>query len=271
VLYTDDYGFHYGDVWYRGHFTGAGKQISLTAGTGRAGVWTAWLNGVNLGTVNTGTASGNQNSTGTFDIPDGLLREDNVISVLVRDMGHNENGGSNDNHKRPRGLLAATVAAPDGTATPVTWRIQGGRADTVRGPMNNGGLHGERVGYPLPGFRPKGWDAVTLPHNDVTPGVAWYRTKVRLDLPKDQDVPVGLRFTDDPGRHYRVLIFVNGWQVGQYVNDLGPQHVFTLPQGILRHQGENTIALAVWSADNTTGGLGQVSLTALGNYTTPTR
>jgi beta-galactosidase GanA len=271
VLYTDDYGFHYGDVWYRGHFTGAGKQISLTAGTGRAGVWTAWLNGVNLGTVNTGTASGNQNSTGTFDIPDGLLREDNVISVLVRDMGHNENGGSNDNHKRPRGLLAATVAAPDGTATPVTWRIQGGRADTVRGPMNNGGLHGERVGYPLPGFRPKGWDTVTLPHNDVTPGVAWYRTKVRLDLPKDQDVPVGLRFTDDPGRHYRVLIFVNGWQVGQYVNDLGPQHVFTLPQGILRHQGENTIALAVWSADNTTGGLGQVSLTALGNYTTPTR
>jgi len=271
VLYTDDYGFHYGDVWYRGHFTGAGKQIALTAGTGRAGVWTVWLNGANLGTVNTGTASGNQNSTGTFDIPDGLLREDNVISVLVRNMGHNENGGSNDNHKRPRGLLAATVAAPDGTATPVTWRIQGGRTDQLRGPMNNGGLHGERAGYPLPDFRPTGWDTVTLPHNDTTPGVAWYRTKVRLDLPKDQDVPVGLRFTDDPGRHYRVLIFVNGWQVGQYVNDLGPQRVFTLPQGILRHQGENTIALAVWSTDSTTGGLGEVSLTAQGNYTTPTR
>lgn len=271
VLYTDDYGFHYGDVWYRGHFTAAGaeKQLSLTAGTGRAGVWTVWLNGTNLGTVNTGTASGNQNSSGTFEIPDGLLRDDNVISVLVRNMGHNENGGSNDNHKRPRGLLAATVAAPDGTATPVTWRIQGGRTDAMRGPMNNGGLHGERAGYPLPSFRPKGWDTVTLPHQDTTPGVAWYRTTVRLDLPKDQDIPVGLTFTDDPTRHYRVLIFVNGWQVGQYVNDLGPQHVFTLPQGILRHQGQNTIALAVWSADGTTGGLGQVSLTALDNHTTP--
>jgi beta-galactosidase len=105
----------------------------------------------------------------------------------------------------------------------------------------------------------------------VAPGVAWYRTTVRLDLPRGQDVPVGLRFTDDPARHYRVLIFVNGWQVGQYVNDLGPQRVFTVPQGILRHQGVNTIALAVWSADAATAGLGQVSLTALGNHTTPIR
>ena len=79
---------------------------------------------------------------------------------------------------------------------------------------------------------------------------------------------VGLRFTDDPSRHYRALIFINGWNVGQYINDLGPQRVFTLPRGILLHQGENTIALAVWSADGT-GGLGQLNLEALGNYTTP--
>jgi len=275
VLYTDDYGFHHGDVWYRGHFTATGAEsaLALTAGTGRAGVWSVWVNGVGLGTVATGTASGNQNSSRTFTVPAGLLRpgSDNVVSVLVRDMGHNENGGSNDNHKAPRGLLAASLTAADGTATTLTWRIQGGRDDRLRGPLNFGGLHGERVGYPLPGFRPRGWSAVTLPHQDVAPGVAWYRTTVRLDLPRGQDVPVGLRFTDDPARHYRVLIFVNGWQVGQYVNDLGPQRVFTLPQGILRHQGVNTIALAVWSADAATAGLGQVSLTALGNHTTPIR
>jgi beta-galactosidase GanA len=275
VLYTDDYGFHHGDVWYRGHFTATGGEtrLALTAGTGRAGVWSVWLNGAALGTVATGTASGNQNSSRTFTLPPGSLRPgaDNVVSVLVRDMGHNENGGSNDNHKAPRGLLASSITAPDGTATPVTWRIQGGRSDRLRGPLNFGGLHGERAGYPLPGFRPWGWSPVTLPHQDATPGIAWYRTTVRLDLPRDQDVPVGLRFTDDPGRHYRVLIFVNGWQVGQYVNDLGPQRVFTLPQGILRHQGENTIALAVWSTDGETGGLGKVDLTALGNHTTPIR
>jgi beta-galactosidase GanA len=269
VLYTDDYGFHYGDVWYRGHFTGGATGITLTAGTGRAGTWSIWLNGTHLGTVNTGTT---QNSSGTFTFPDGLVRPDadNVVSVLVRNMGHNEDGGSNDNHKAPRGLLAAGLA---GSEAPVSWRIQGGDAlaDPVRGPQNNGGLHGERAGYALPGFRDRGWSRIAVPHQETVPGVAWYRATVRLALPRDQDVPVGLRFTDDPTRHYRVLIFVNGWNVGQYVNDLGPQRVFTLPQGILRHQGDNTIALAVWSADGTTGGLGQVSLEALGNYRTVRR
>jgi arginine exporter protein ArgO len=68
-----------------------------------------------------------------------------------------------------------------------------------------------------------------------------------------------------------VLIFVNGWNVGQYVNDVGPQHVFVLPQGILRHQGTNTIALAVWSDDVDTAGLGAVDLVPLGNTATSLR
>ncbi|HEV8559903.1 MAG TPA: beta-galactosidase, partial [Actinophytocola sp.] len=268
VLYTDDYGFHYGDVWYRGHFTGTATGISLTAGTGRAGLWSVWLNGAPLGTVHTGTASGNQNSGGTFTFPDGLVDPagDNVVSVLVRNMGHNENGGSNDNHKAPRGLRGATLA---GSSDVPVWRIQGTLGtDPVRGPQNNGGLHGERTGYSLPRFDDRGWVPLTLPHQETAPGVAWYRTRVRLDLPRDQDVPVGLRFTDDPTRHYRVLIFVNGWNLGQYANDVGPQRVFTLPQGILNHHGDNTLALAVWSSDASTGGLGQVSLEALGNYRT---
>jgi beta-galactosidase len=270
VLYTDDYGFHYGDVWYRGHFTGTGAEtgISLTAGTGRAGAWAVWVNGRYLGTVTTGTASGDQNSSAQFTFPADLVRtgRDNVVSVLVRNMGHNEDGGGGDNQKRPRGLLSAGLLGP-GAAT-VSWLIQGNVTDEVRGPQNNGGLHGERAGYPLPGFPDDAWEPVNLPHPETTPGIAWYRTTVDLDLPKGQDVPVGLRFTDDPTRRYRVLIFVNGWDVGQYINDVGPQRVFVLPQGILRPQGENTIALAVWSYDGTSGGLGQVALEPLGNHTT---
>jgi beta-galactosidase len=269
VLSTDNYGFHYGDVWYRGHFTATGNEtgIALTAGTGRAGGWAVWINGTYLDTVTTGTASGNQNSSATFTFPAGLLRPgtDNVVSVLVRNMGHNEDGGSNDNHKAPRGLLSATLS---GDPTAIAWKIQGGVPDPVRGPQNNGGLNGERAGYPLPSYPDGGWAPASLPAAGSTPGITWYRTTVDLDLPPDQDVPVGLRFTDDPTRRYRVLIFVNGWNMGQYVNNLGPQHVFTLPQGILRHNGENTIALAVWSYDGT-GGLGQVSLEPLGNHTWP--
>jgi beta-galactosidase GanA len=276
VLYTDEYGFHYGDVWYRGHFTATGSEtgISLTAGTGRAGVWAVWVNGVYLDTVATGTASGDQNSSRDFTFPEGVLKpgHDNVVSVLVRNMGHNEDGGKNDAHKAPRGLLAAALVGDLAGAQPaLSWRIQGGRPDPVRGPMNNGGLNGERVGYTLGGYPDRGWAPVTLPHVETVPGIAWYRTTVTLNLPSDQDVPVGLRFTDDPARRYRVLIFVNGWNVGQYVNNVGPQRVFTLPQGILRHHGQNTIALAVWSYDGPSGGLGQVSLEPLGNYATSMR
>ena len=172
-------------------------------------------------------------------------------------------------HKAPRGLLAASL---DGSRRcPLAWRIRGAGeklTDVLRGPQNNGGLNGERAGCALPGFGDRGWKNVTLPHRDAAPGIAWYRTTVRLDLPKDQDVTVGLRFTDDPSRHYRVLIFVNGWNMGQLINDVGPQRVFTLHRGILEHQGDNTIALAVWSADGKSGGLGEVALEVLGNYAT---
>jgi beta-galactosidase GanA len=270
VLYADDYGFHYGDVWYRGRFGGDAAGITLDAGTGRAGIWSAWLNGVHLGSVTTGNANGDQNSSRRFAFPKGLLAPGatNVLAVLVRNMGHNENGGSNDHHKAPRGLLAASLHASNAT---LAWRIRGAGeklADALRGPQNNGGLHGERVGYALPGFVDDSWQKVTLPHRYAAPGIAWYRTTLRLDLPTDRDVTVGLRFSDDPSRHYRVLIFVNGWNMGQLINDIGPQRVFTLHRGILQHQGNNTIALAVWSADGESGGLGNVALEVLGNVAT---
>ena len=73
-----------------------------------------WVNGTHSGTVRTGTASGNQNSSATWS-PARLLQpaSDNVVSVLVRNMGHNEDGGKNDAHKAPRGLLSAAVVGSD--------------------------------------------------------------------------------------------------------------------------------------------------------------
>ena len=273
VLYTDDYGFHYGDTWYRGHFTGTGDEqgISLRAGTGKAGSWAVWLNGHYLGTVRTSVST--QESTKDFTFPADLVKKDgdNVVSVLVRNMGHNEDGGNNDAHKNPRGLLSAAMI---GSGTTPTWRIQGARGgedvlDPTRGILNNGGLHGERAGYPLPGYPTASWDTVTTPTSAGQPGLSWYATDVKLDVPKDQDTPIGLHFGGDYTTKYRALVFVNGWNLGQYVNDVGPQRTFYLPQGILRHQGTNRISLAVWSDDG--AGLGPVSLTSYGNHLTSQR
>lgn len=270
VLYADDYNFHSGHLWYRGHFTAAGTEtsIALTTATGPAGQFSVWLNGTFLGS----RGEGNHR----FDVPAGTLRkgQDNVVSVLVENMGHTEQSVfDNDAHKQPRGLTAAALT---GSPASLTWKIQGARGgespiDPVRGPYNNGGLTGERDGWSLPGFPDRDWSEVTTPHSNTKPGVSWYRMSVTLDLPKDQDVSMGLTITDPPTRASRALIFVNGWQFGRHISDVGPQHTFPIPNGILRPNGENTIAIAVWNADASTGGLGEVSLTVLGNVSSSLR
>ncbi|HLL68281.1 MAG TPA: beta-galactosidase [Micromonosporaceae bacterium] len=260
VLNADQYGFHHGDVWYRGHFTPAGTetQVNLNAITGNAGVYSAWLNGTFLGSSGSGGA--------TFDIPAGALRagQDNVVAVLVRNMGHNQTYG-NKGFMEPRGLTSATFL---GASTAITWRLQGNTGgetplDAVRGAYNNGGLYGENAGWSLPGFPDSGWARTTLPAATQAPGVTWYRTTANLRLRADQDTAVGIRISDDPTRRYRATIFVNGWNIGQYINDLGPQRVFPVPNGILNPRGENTIAIASWSVDGSAG-IGAVSLENLG-------
>ncbi len=59
--------------------------------------------------------------------------------------------------------------------------------------------------------------------------------------------------------------------IGNYVNYLGPQHSFPIPNGILNTDGRNTIAIAVWNLDGSTGGLGKVSLTNYGSYASSLR
>jgi beta-galactosidase GanA len=274
VLYADDYGFHYGHVWYRGRFTATGSEsaVSLNAITGRNGIYQVWLNGRYLGSAAGGVqadsdAPGNPNpGPGEFAIPAGLLTPGApaTLSVLVENMGHNDDWIADENrHKQPRGLVGAAVT---GSAAPITWRIQGAAggenpADTARGPLNNGGLFGERTGWHLPGFPDRSWRAGAP--GQVTPGVAWYRTAFTLDLPEGQDVPLTLRFGEGSTGRYRVLLFVNGWNLGQYVNG-GPQRDFTLPAGILRRHGGNTLALAVIAEEPST--MGPLSLVAVANH-----
>jgi hypothetical protein len=78
------------------------------------------------------------------------------------------------------------------------------------------------------------------------------------------DASIGLTLTDDPARAYRAQIFLNGWNMGQYINDVGPQHTFVLPNGVLDTRGPNTLALAILADGTTRSGPGAVELTLLG-------
>jgi hypothetical protein len=103
---------------------------------------------------------------------------------------------------------------------------------------------------------------VTLPNASAHAGVAWYRTSFVLDVLDGVDASLGLAISDDPSKQYRALIYLNGWNVGQYVNDVGPQTTFVLPNGILDTSGVNTLALAVTGA--AACDLGAVTLVNLG-------
>ncbi|MET7312826.1 MULTISPECIES: beta-galactosidase [unclassified Streptomyces] len=264
VLAMDEYGYHHGNVWYRGRFktTGAATALALNADAGPTGQYGVWLNGRYLGSSGDGAH--------TFDIPAGTLKDsgDNVLAVLAENAGHNEEWG-HDYSKEPRGLLSAEVI---GGASTLTWKIQGSRGgenpvDTARGPYNNGGLYGERAGWSLPGFPDGGWKGTLLSTQSqaTEPGVRWYRTNAKLDLPQGQDNAIALDLAQPEGgsKAYRAQIFVNGWLIGRYLPDTGPQTRFVIPKGILRERGDNTIALAVWSTGKAAGP-GSVKLVDVG-------
>ncbi|MCS0601349.1 beta-galactosidase [Streptomyces sp. LP11] len=272
VLFADDYGFHYGDVWYRGTFTDSRdlEEIALAYSTGTQGLLMAWLDGEPLGThrmpvpdKDTTIRQGTWTAAARLPVRERLRSPGrHVLSVLVRRMQHDQDGKALDTHKAARGLTSVSFT---GAAPEVTWRLQGEAApDPVRGPMNNGGLYGEREGWHLPGFADRDWEAVRFPRAERYQGVTWYRTTFRLSVPADLDASVGLVLEDDPYRAYRAQIFLNGWNMGQYINNVGPQHTFALPNGILRTRGVNTLALAVLSEFTTLSGPGKVGLTLLG-------
>ncbi|MER5209288.1 beta-galactosidase [Streptomyces sp. NPDC002838] len=266
VLFADDYGFHYGDVWYRGRFTDADdlESVSLAYSTGTQGLLMAWLDGEPLGTHrmpvpdDSTVRRGSWAATATFSVPEKVRERgsEHVLSVLVRRMAR-------DTPKVARGLTAVTFK---GASPKATWRLRGAAApDPVRGPLNNGGLYGERKGWHLPEFADGDWQSVDLPRSDRRQGVTWYRTTFNLAVESGVDASIGLVLDDDPARAYRVQIFLNGWNMGQYINDVGPQHTFVLPNGILRTRGANTLALAVLSDGTTPSGPRDVRLTLLGS------
>ena len=270
VLYASDYGYDHGFVWYRGHFTATGTEtgVTLTAdGIAPTGAFSVWLNGAFLGSD---TAAGP--TTDTFSFPAGALRPgtDNVIAVLVENTGNPE-GPSGEK----TGLYSAAL---NGSAAPITWRLMGDPGgttlqDPVRGVMNPAGLYGSDNGWDLPGYPDQDWQSVTLPDSwsarGVPPGIGWYRTSFSLNLPGHSYVPIDVQIGGPgPGAgsaDYRAFIYMNGWLIGRYVNNVGPQHQFYVPAGILNDHGANTLAIAVWGLDGTGGGLDQVSLVAIGN------
>jgi hypothetical protein len=279
VLNMDDYGFHHGDVWYRGRYTSDGSltAISLHYGAGGAGLLQVWLDGTFIGQdeIPVGLQLPMTMNITSFNLPEKLRGAgEHLLAVQVRNNSHNWDLHADDQHKEGRGLIFASLSSPTGKAfaTPIAWKIQGNRGgesiqDPARGVLNNGGLFGEREGWHLPGYPDRDWHKAAVPDSRATAGTSWYRTDFELNVPQGHDASLGLAFGDitKPRSvgHYRVLMFVNGWNMGQFIAHIGPQRVFVIPNGILNPRGKNQLALAVTSDGAPTSTLEAVKLVNL--------
>lgn len=283
VLFSSDYGYYVGAKLYRGYFpsSSSSTSVNLTASGGLAFGWSAWLNGVHIG-----SHPGNATATTTslnLALPPTLLAKNstNVLTVLVDYHGHDESSTAKG-LENPRGLLGATLL-PGGTATSTgftLWKIRGqagtpGQLDPVRGPLNEGGLFAERMGWPLPGFAPSASESFAPPSSANSPlvgtreaGVRFYTTTFHLDLDSDLDVPLGVELSAPPGTVARVMVWVNGYQYGKFVPHVGPQTRFPVPPGVINNRGQNTLALSLWAQDDAGARLDGVRLIEYGRYQT---
>jgi hypothetical protein len=61
---------------------------------------------------------------------------------------------------------------------------------------------------------------------------------------------------------YRIQLYVNGWQFGKYVSNIGPQTRFPVPEGIWNYHGTNWVSMTFWALDRNGAKVEDVRLVA---------
>ncbi|CAE6538539.1 unnamed protein product [Rhizoctonia solani] len=257
VLYADEYGFHAGNLLYRGKFESNATGVRLSVQGGYNFGFSAFLNGQFLGSgqgrSGSDPAGGIDLVNATYTFPTGLAGKENVITVVVDNMGLDEDWNSRDEFKAPRGIRGyQLIGGGDFSSWKLTGNVDGEETkDIIRGPLNQGGLYVERIGAIYPNYSTAAWNTSGCsPFTGINKaGITAYKTKFSLSIDQTTDVPVAFKFERTPTSNYRVMLYVNGWQFGRFTSNFGPQTVYPIPEGILNHRGENDILLTLWSLD----------------------
>ncbi|KAK8016624.1 glycosyl hydrolase family 35 [Apiospora rasikravindrae] len=263
VLYVDDYDIHVGTHIYRATFPSTsepptGVFLNITGGT--AFGYSSWLNSQFIGSWL--GLSYLDRAGQTFSFANATLAEEegkeNVLVVVMDNSGHDQRAEA----LNPRGITNATLLGPNtntGAYSFSEWKIAGtaGRhdlLDPIRGPLNEGGLYAERTGMHLPGYDDSSWPTISTGSTLSVPGagIRIFRTVVPLFVPTGLDVSISFRLTaaedsSSSSNQLRALLFVNGYQYGRFNPYIGHQIDFPVPPGILDYDGDNTIAVTVWS------------------------
>ncbi|KAK7048389.1 glycoside hydrolase family 35 protein [Favolaschia claudopus] len=248
VLYADDYGFHTGVQIFRGRFTGEASGVNLTVQGGTAFGWSAWLNSDYIRSFPGTVAAASGTLVVSFDNATLIAEGENVLTVVMDHSGHDQR----DAALNPRGILGATLLSEGAQNNFTKWTLAGNAGgesniDPVRGVIAEGGLHAERLGWHLPGFDDSHWAARSPSVGIENGSIAFFRTNSRLDVPEGYDVALEFILTSPMESNLRAQLYVNGYQYGKFVHQIGNQIAFPVPPGILNVRGDNTIGLSLWS------------------------
>lgn len=269
VLYASDYGYHSGSLVYRGHFVSAtdpsALNLSLSTQGGQAYGYSVFLNSTCI--YQYPGMSTSQNHTVSLALSDLEPNSNYLVTILIDHMGLTEdfNPGA-DTMREPRGLLSYNLTSSEGSRITMTWKLTGNfggedYVDPTRGPLNEGGMFFERQGYHLPNV-PLDNSGVFFPGTSpltgfAGPGLRFYATKFTLDIPTPEyDVPLEFVFKNSTGpaasvpAKFRAQLYINGFQFGKYVNHIGPQTSFPVPEGILNYKGENHVGVSLWNMES---------------------
>lgn len=269
-LYGSDYGYHTGALLFRGHFTSTGAESSFTVETqGGSGFGSSvWLDSTYLGSwPGIDKAASHKD---TYTVPNLKSGTSHVITVIVDNNGLDEEWTvGQDTMKNPRGIL--NYSFNTGNQSSISWKITGNLGgekyvDKDRGPLNEGGLYAERQGFTQPYPPNNNWASGNPMAGTKSAGVAFYQASFKLNIPKDYDVPLSFYFgnttMNGATADYQAQLWVNGYQFGKYINNIGPQSKFPVPQGILNYYGMNWVAVEVWSRQANGAQLTNFSLVA---------
>jgi hypothetical protein len=265
-LFASDYGYNWGYTLFRGTFKAKGseKKFSISTRGGLAFAASFWLDDTYLGYY-TGHPETETKETdfAHLKLPKLSAGKSYNLIVLIDNMGHNQNWNVGvDETKLPIGILDYKLSSRDKNA--IKWKITGNihgedYLDRVRGPANEGGLWAERQGYHLPNPPTDDWEDSKGPIDGISKaGVAFYSTTFNLSIPLGYDIPISIQIgknteplvdaSDRPA--YRLQIYVNGWQFGKYVNNVGPQVSFPVPEGIWNYRGQNWLGISLWNLED---------------------
>lgn len=234
VLYSSDYKFYAGTKVYRGYFSGkSATSLNITVQGGAAAGWSAWLNGQLVG-YNPGN--------GTLWVTNAVVPfknvtlkdEGNVLTVVTDYTGHDQTSYGPSGAQNPRGILGAQLLSANNTKLDFDlWKIQGNAGgekniDPVRGPLNEGGLYGERLGWHLPGFDTGSWSSESPIEDGVQgAGIKWFSTTFDLNIDQDLDVPIGVEFGAAASTVARVQLYVNGYDRRKFLDQTDKLTIIT--------------------------------------------